>query len=177
MAQAKKIVVSLFILLNFFIMARVHFPLDKTFFAKVYRPIDSYLSFFSIYQDWLMFAPNPGRLNVFVTAKVEFDDGTMDVFTFPRSSELNIVEKYIYGEKYRKFISEGLRKDDHSFMWEDAAKFALRKLRESNFHKVPLRVHLTRHWDEIPDLNKEFRPHGHKSKKYESYKFYTYEVI
>lgn len=177
MSLPKKMFVSLFIVFNFLIMFRVHLPLDSRYFSTLYKPIDSYLSFFSIYQDWFMFAPNPSKLNLYITAEVEFDDGSKDVYEFERDSMGSLVQKYISGERYRKYISESLRKDKNSYLWKDAAKFAVRKLKDKNYSKIPLKVHLTRHWDEIPQMEEEFRPHLSKSSNYQSFKFYTYEVL
>lgn len=124
-----------------------------------------------------MFAPNPTRLNIFIKADVEFEDGSKDSYVFPRPSEMNIFEKYVSGERYRKIISEAIRNDSHNWMWPDTAKFALRKMREKHYNKIPLKVHLSRHWSETPDMSVEFRPHGEKIKDFKAYRFYTYEVI
>jgi hypothetical protein len=177
MGNLRKTLISCFILLNFLAMIRIHLPLDNKYFSTLYRPVDSYLSFFSIYQDWYMFAPNPSSSNGHVTAEVEFDDGTHDTYDFEHSSATNLFKKYAYGEKFRKFVSDGLRKDSNAFMWKDAAKFVLRKLKESNYHKIPLKVHLIRHWNDILHPDVEFRPHLSKTTQYESFRFYTYEVL
>lgn len=177
MSKTRKIIISAFILFNFLPMLRVHLPLDTKFFSALYKPVDTYLSFFSIYQDWLMFAKNPARINTYLTAEVEFDDGTSEVYMFPHPTELNLMEKYIYGERFRKIISEAIRKDENSWMWQDTAKFALRKLKDKNFHKIPLKVHLNRHWFETPALEQTFIPHLTKYENYQKYKFYTYEVL
>lgn len=177
MNRFKKIFVSGFILFNFLIMARVHLPVENEFFGRIYRPVDSYLRFFSTFQDWLMFAPNPSRTNYEMSAEVEFTDGTKDTWKFPSPSELTIVGKYLYGERYRKFVSEGVRKNENSFMWKDTAKFALRKIGSNHYDKIPKRVHLTRHWEDVPLLSESFRPHRTFPAKMNSYRFYTHEVL
>lgn len=152
-------------------------PLNEKFFSTLYRPVDTYLSFFSLYQDWMMFAPNPGKVNIFMTADVEFSDGTQGTYKFPDPTEMSIYEKYSSGEKFRKIISEGIRKDSNQFMWQDTAKFALRQLRSESFSKIPIKVHLNRHWDEIPNIKKKFRSHHIVNNQYVKYTFYTYEVL
>ncbi len=125
-----------------------------------------------------MFAPNPTRLNMYITADVEFDDGSKASYDFENSKADNLLDKYINGEKYRKYITDGLRKDENSFLRVDAAKFALRKLKEEHFHKIPLKVHLTRHWYETADPRIEFKPHRSKqTAQYQTFRFFTYEVI
>lgn len=176
MSRTKKFLISAFIVFNFLTMIRVHMPLQKEFVTALYRPIDSYLSFFSLYQNWTMFSPNPARTNVHLTAEVEFDDGTTDTYVYPDSAKMSLAEKYTSGERYR-VISEAIRKDVNSFLWPDAAKFALRKLKDTNFQKIPMKVHLYRHWNIIPDMDKQFIPHLTKVKTYSKYKFYTHEVL
>lgn len=177
MSTLKKTLISSFIVFNILTMIRCHLPLDYTFFSSIYKKVDVYLDFFSIYQDWMMFSPDPAKVDVYMTAEVEFDDGSKDQYEFPRTPKLSLVDKYLYGERYRKIIEESIRRDDHSFLWADTAKFVLRKVKDRNFHKIPLRVHLTRHWSETPDVQKKFIPHLAKEKVYESHKFYTHEVL
>jgi hypothetical protein len=176
MSETKKILISGFILFNLLTMIRIHLPLDQKFFHSLYKPIDPYLSFFSIYQSWTMFSPNPSRTNVYVTADVHFVDGTKDTYTIPRNSELRFAEIYTYGERMR-VITEAIRKDTGRFMWKDTAKFALRKVRDKNFHKIPVKVELVRHWNITPDMKSRFLPHLSKINKYQSYKFFTHEVL
>jgi len=177
MSKIKKLLICSFIALNFLAMIRVHMPLNGAFFSLIYRPVDTYLSFFSIYQDWMMFAPNPSKTNVKLSAKIEFEDGSTENYEFPDPAKMSFFEKYTGGEKYRKIISEGVRKNSHSFMWRDVAKFALRKVGKRPMGKLPLKVTLTRHWDEVPSLESEFRPHASSSSHFESYSFFTHEVI
>jgi hypothetical protein len=173
----RKMFIVCFIILNILSMVRVHVPLGAKVFKTIYQPVDSYLGFFSIYQDWMMFAANPARVNTYISAEVEFDDGSKDSFIFPKPSEMNIFQKYLYGERYRKILSEGIRRDDHRWMWPDTAKFAMRKLKEKNFAKIPLKVRLYRHWSETPEMDIVFLPHMAKLESYQKYNFYTHEVL
>ena len=179
MSKSKKILISAFILFNFMAMVRVHLPIDTPFFTNLYRPVDHYLRFYSIFQDWLMFAPNPNRTNLEISATIEYEDGSMEKFWFPRSYEYGVIGKYMHGEKYRKFITEGASRDSNSFMWADISRFVLRKVGETKFDKIPKTVSLYRHWEDIPLLSEGFRTHGLPAdvSKMKSYKFYTYEVL
>lgn len=177
MSPSRKFLLSGFIFFNLMGMARCFMPLDYTFFKTVYWPVDHYLSFFSLYQDWMMFAPNPGKLNVALKAEIEFTDGSKEAFLFPDSSKLSLTEKYRFGEKYRKIISESLSRQNHAYLWSDSAKFALRKVRLQHLTKIPYKVDLIRLCDEIPNLSSEFRPHQHSPDKFQETKMYSYEVI
>lgn len=123
-----------------------------------------------------MFSPNPSRTNAYITAEVTFNDKSKDTYSFPKSSEMSVFEKYVSGERFR-VIEEAIRNDENKFLWRDSAKFALRKLRENNYNKIPIKVDLVRHWEEIPDMKVEFRKHLTKTKNYQSQKFFTYEVL
>ena len=177
MSNFKKLLISAFIVFNFLTMVRVHLPLRSPFMKVLYTPIDRYLSFFSIYQDWMMFSPNPGRFDSYLTAKIKFSDGTFANYDFPRPARMKLVDNHINGEKFRKIISESIRRDDHKYMWHDTAKFALRKsMKEQNFLKMPLEVKLFRHWDEVPLIHEKFRPHNDRALVYQKFNFYTYKV-
>jgi hypothetical protein len=177
MTSSKKFYISLFILLNFLTMIRIHMPLNTPFLKAIYSPVDKYLSFFSIYQDWMMFSPNPTRLDSYLSAEVQFIDGTKSTYQFPRTSEMSITHKHMYGEKFRKLTSESIRRNDKNFMWHDTAKFAIRQtLINNNYEKLPIKVKLFRHWAEVKDVNQEFLPHREKLADYKSYNFYSYGV-
>jgi hypothetical protein len=177
MSKSKKIFISVFIVFNFLVMVRVHLPLNTKFFKFIYRPIDSYLSFFSIFQDWRMFAPNPSRINVFLSAVVTFDDGSQDTFFLGQGESDSFLSRYSYGERLRKVSSEAIRMDSHKFLWPDTARYALRKVQARSGKKKPRRVELYRHWDQIPDLRQTMRPHLYTVQTYRSFKFYTHEVL
>lgn len=176
MSVPKKIFISLFIVLNLLAMVRVHVPFEKPFLAALFRPIDSYLGFFSIYQNWTMFSPNPARTNVYVTAEVEFADGSKDTYMLPRNSDLTLGEKYVFGERMR-VLTEAIRRDDGRFLWRDVSKFSLRQVKDKNYNKIPLRVNLVRHWQITPDIKERFIPHATSNNVFNSFKFYTYEVL
>lgn len=124
-----------------------------------------------------MFAPNPSRTNYHLSAEVEFTDGTRELWDFPRASDLSIYDKYVFGERYRKFVSEGVRKDENKFMWKDTARFALRKIGENHYDRIPKKVHLFRHWEDVPLLSSGFREHGTRPPTMNRHRFYTHEVL
>jgi hypothetical protein len=158
-------------------MVKLLMPNDSKFISLIYSPVDKYLSAFSIYQDWMMFAPNPNRQNLFISARVDFLDGSHEMYTFPGYKNQSQKDRYIFGERYRKFLVEGLNDSRNSFLYRDASRFVLRKLRDQNFSKIPSRIQLFRNWEVIPDMDKEFRLHGHQVKNYQVESLYTYEVI
>lgn len=157
-------------------MMRIHLPMERKIFQKLYTPIDPILSALSIYQSWTMFAENPSRLNAHLSAEITFKDGSKSIFDFPRSENLSRFERYSFGERYRKVISETILLDAHSYLWKDVAEFALRKTIKRYPEKKPLLVQLKRSWFIIPDVSKKFIAHSVTGQNYNDFKFYTYEV-
>jgi hypothetical protein len=62
-------------------------------------------------------------------------------------------------------------------MWKDTARFALRKVGEGHNDKIPRKVHLYRHWEDIPLLSEGMRKHGTRSDKLSKFHFFTHEVM
>ena len=178
MNLVKKSLITLFIVFNFLTMARIHLPLETPYFKLLYTPVDKYLSFFSIFQDWMMFSPNPSRIDTYLSATIQFEDGTKTNYEFPKTHRYEFIKNHSFGEKFRKLVSESIRKDDRAYMWEDTAKFALNQIvREQDFTKMPAKVSLYRHWDEVPDVYSQFRPQSAQASDYQKYNFYSYEVL
>ena len=164
------------IILVLMMMIKTHLPMDKTLFKSIYYPVDQIQRFFGFNQSWMMFSPNPSRLDAYVMGEVEFIDGSKWTFDFLDKNSNSIIQKYLKGEKYRKFASENLRQDSNNFLWEDASNFVLKKVLKDSSEKRPIKVTLTRYWSETPDWNKTFLKHSKMKEKYQSYTFYSREV-
>lgn len=177
MKRFKKIGANVFIIFVLMTMIKTHLPMDTRFFRAVFKPIEIVEASIGTNQTWFMFSPNPSRLDAYVIGEVEYEDGTKDTFDFYKGIGMSMLNKYLYGEKYRKFSSEHLRSDTKKFLWDDASKFVLWKLKEKNNYKIPKKVSLTRYWDEIPTWNKKFIKHREFRDQYSSYVFYTKEVL
>lgn len=162
MSNLKKISISFFIVVSFLWMSGITLPL-----------VHEALSLFAL-NERVSFTGHPMKENLYLTAEVEFEDGTSDTLIFPRPSKLSLAEKYFYGEKFR-LLQETLANKGNEDLWVDTAKYTLRKLKSSNFHKIPLRVHLFKNFKAIP------HPEGSlalsNSTKYIKAKLFTYEVF
>ena len=172
MKKTKKIFANTFIVIVLMMMIRPHLPMKTKFFSMIYQPILKIERSIGTNQTWTMFSPNPSKLDAYVVGVVDYQDGSRDSYDFNKKFELNIIQKYLYGEKYRKFTSEHLRADKKSFLWSDGADFAVKKLSEKNPGKIPRKVTLTRYWSKTPDWNKYFIKHGEPKSKYSSFVFY-----
>lgn len=158
-------------------MIKSHLPMDRKNFQKFLKPVNWIEGALGTDQSWLMFSPNPGKTDSYVTAEVEYVDGSKDTYDFNKGIGLNTKDKYLFGERYRKYTAEYLRLDEYKYLWSDGARFALNKLKEKNNYKIPAKVKLKRHWSKIPDWNQKFYKHGESRGEYERYVFYTKEVL
>ena len=177
MNYLKRMGANFFIFFLLMTMIKTHLPMDTKIFQSIYRPITWIENSFGTDQSWLMFSPNPAKMDAFVTGEVEYIDGSKETYDFNKGIDLNTFEKYLFAEKYRKYTSEHLRLDENDFLWSDGARFAMNKLKEKNNFKIPVKVSLKRHWSEIPDWNKKFIKHSQWRNNYNSYVFYTKEVL
>jgi hypothetical protein len=156
-------------------MMKTHLPMDKAIFKAAYLPVDRVQYFLGFNQTWMMFSPNPSRLDSLVKGEVEFFDGTSVTFDFLEKDEKSLSYKYLKGEKLRKFSSENLRQDSNKYLWSDASDYVLRKVQQE-VSKKAVKVSLIRYWNETPDWNKSFIKHGDWKENYQSHTFYSKKV-
>lgn len=171
----QKILPLSIIVLYVMMMMKTHLPTDKAVFKAIYYPVDRIQYFLGFNQTWMMFSPNPSRLDSLVKGEVEFSDGTSVVFDFLENNEKSLSYKYLKGEKFRKFSSENLRQDNNKYLWSDASDYVLRKI-QKDISKQPVKVSLIRYWNETPDWNKSFIKHGDWKENYQNHTFYSKKV-
>lgn len=165
-------------MMNLMMMLRAQLHESSPVINFVYKPVTYVQNYFSMWRGWSMFAPNPLRINAYIDAKVVFEDGSTLIWDFPRPKDDNLVDRYLFGERYRKYMTDGLRLENKRFLWEDAAKFILRKIAPTQLRKTPVSVTLRRRWEDLPHWNAKFIPHRTPvdHSKFKSFEFYTYKV-
>jgi hypothetical protein len=143
-------------------------PLDSPLTVAIRESVKGYMLWTGLFQKWDMFAPDPSKLNNYITATVTYRDGRAAVWEFPRMENLGIVDKY-FKERYRKYASDNLRLDTRSQLWPDAARYIAR----ANASGQPVEVDLVRHWSEVPPPG----PHGDAPPApWSEYTFFRYTV-
>jgi len=170
----KIISINLFIVINLLMMIRAQIDDKKPLAKLIYKPITPIQNYFSVWRGWQMFAPNPLRTNSFVFANVFTKNGVFKYeFTGPQNG--TTLERFLIGERFRKYIVEGVRKDKNSHLWEDCALYVKRKYERMYPDKKVLKINLYRKWYDIPKWNQMFIPHKSDSRiNFKEYKFYTY---
>jgi hypothetical protein len=174
--KIQKILINVFIIFNLMLMLRAQINDTKPMAKFFYTPANHVQNYFSMWRGWKMFAPNPLRTNSWVEARVVVDGEDLK-YSFPGPQSGSIEERYLIGERFRKYIVEGVRLDKNKHLWEDAARYVLNKyLAEFPDSKVE-EIRLIRKWREIPKWDHMFIDHGTKSNiKFSYFTFYTYKV-
>lgn len=169
----KKSLVSIFILINFLMMVRAQLPANAPVIEFAYKPITFIQDSLSMWRGWKMFSPNPLKANSYIDAQIVYNDGRQALWEFPYPSADELFKRYVWGERFRKYLSEGVRLDNNKHLWEDAAKYVLSK--QSNAQEIS-KIILSRRWSNIDDWKTGFKKHRELSTKFFKYDFYTYEV-
>ncbi len=109
-----------------------------------------YLLRTGLWQFWGMFAPNPGRIDMYLDQVVTFQDGSVRIHHYPRMAELSLFKRYVK-ERFRKFV-ERVSPDTESWKWP---VFAQRIAYEEYTDRAnpPVHIALRRHWREVQPLH------------------------
>lgn len=138
------------------------------------RILDPILDATGLWQDsWRLFAPSPKSLNAYVSARIEFDDGSNYEWRSPRWRQLSLVDKFKL-VRHTKFY-ENLRLDSYSEVWPAFADYRVRQLPEPLRQKGVVRVVLRRHWKPIPRPTSRWHSLSEGSAPERQYAFYTRE--
>ena len=177
MGLIKKILVSAFIFLNVSIIVLDSLP-DKSVVAQKYlNLVNRYQTAIGLDQAWSMFAPIPGGVNSYIDADITFADGSKEKWTFPRPSQIKDVDKFLAGERYRKYAQENLIPMERSEVWFDLSYYVAREVKrieESGRRRVLTDIQFYKHTNLVQAPTKVFIPHGQLATKYESQAVFNY---
>ena len=110
---------------------------------KGFAPIKNYVYFTGLWQSWDMFAPNPSNLDVWCDADVEFSDGSVTKYQYPRIYDMPLHMKFLK-ERYRKYF-ERVNPDTATWLWPTVGQYmALEEYKSGR--PVPVKVRLWRHF-------------------------------
>lgn len=133
---------------------------------KSLPPVVTYLSVTGLWQYWDMFAPNPSQTDLWGDAEVEFRDGTTRHYQYPRMALLSVPDK-MPRERFRKFY-ERASQDQFKYLWP---QFGLRiAILNDNPSNPPVKVRLTRHWQQISP------PGQMQATDYKKFTYFEYAV-
>jgi len=147
LSRPARIAISAFVAFHLFAIVAWCIPLESPLTARCREWVRPYMVWVGLFQKWDMFAPDPSKLNNYLTATVVYADGRASVWNFPRMAEMGIFEKY-RKERYRKYANDNLRLDGFAALWPDAARYIARANNRPG--NPPTRVDLVRHWSLVP---------------------------
>jgi hypothetical protein len=105
-------------------------------------PVQQYILSFGVWQSWDMFAPNPSNRDVWGDAEIQYKDGSVKTWQYPRMHELGLFSKFAK-ERYRKYF-ERANLEDYAYLWPDLCEWIARQ-KNSNPANPPVLVRLYRH--------------------------------
>lgn len=112
----------------------------------VFRP---YVLTFGVWQSWDMFAPNPSNRDVWGSAKIEFADGSVKDWVYPRMKAYGYVEKYMK-ERYRKFW-ERVNLDNWYYLRQPTCEW-IAHINNTDPNNPPVKVTLYMHLKIVPRI-------------------------
>lgn len=108
-------------------------------------PLQLYVMSSGVWQSWDMFSPNPSSEDLWADAEVQYKDGSVKRYSYPRMYDLPILEKYVK-ERYRKFFEHA---NTDPALWDPfAQRFAY--LHPGTASNPAIKVTLHRHWNDVP---------------------------
>ena len=116
------------------------FP-GKSTIDRMFSPLFQRLG---LWQGWDMFSPKPRGEDTFLSADLEFNDGTRAIEYLSRMSEMPYGARYVK-ERWRKFMNDGVRLDKNKVIWNDCANWVARQA-EVREGKPVRKIQLNRHW-------------------------------
>lgn len=142
--------------------------------TAIHAPLQPFLSYSGLWQNFQVFSPGPRQKNLFLTAEIKFADGSTESWDYPRPEKMGFLEK-IARERYRKYGHDHLFYDDESFLWPDFCRWLARQFTDKG--KRPVTITLIRHWAEIPPPSEESLAEPLPPEdEYFRQRFYTYRL-
>lgn len=178
MGIIKKIFVSVFIVIQITIMIISGLPDRSAVGKEVLNNLRWYQTFFALDQSWSMFAPNPTSRNSYLDATITFTDNTTEKWTFPRSSQLGGWERFISGERLRKYQQEHLASVRKVELWYDLSHFLekeVNRIEKNGKGRVIASIQFFRHSNNIKAPTEKFVEHGQPSTDFKTEAAFNYK--
>jgi hypothetical protein len=166
--KLKYFAINAFLLFNILAISCWALPLNNPLVSSFRKLVRPYFIWSGLFQSWDMFSPDPKRVNSYLEAIVIYEDGSSELWSFPRMELLSSNERYAK-ERYRKF-EENLQNDQYSGLWPDAARYIARLNNQKT--SPPKTIMLVVRWSEIIPRTDDKYDRG----QWNSNIFFTYDV-
>lgn len=178
LAILKKTIISIFIACHIAMLVTAALPDRSLIGDMILNSLARYQIFFGLDQTWSMFAPNPASVNSYLTATINFKDGSTEQWTFPRASQIHGLERFTAGERYRKYQQENLLPMEKAELWFDLSHYVARevqKIEDKGRHREFDQLQFVRHYNVVPHPTQAFIPHGQMSTQYATEAIFHYK--
>jgi hypothetical protein len=166
--RIKRSAISIFIVFHLVAIVCWSLPTNNSVVHFVKESVRSYFVWSGLFQSWDMFGPDPKSVNSYLEAIVIYDDGSSQLWSFPRMEVLSYTDRY-FKERYRKY-GENLQNNEFADLWPDAARYIAR-LNSTSTHRVE-KVMLVVRWSAIIPRSDNTYDRG----PWDVNVFYTYAV-
>jgi hypothetical protein len=175
--KLKKFAVASFVFVNVSMIVLGSLPDRSTLCRKFMNLLQPYQNLFGLSQAWNMFSPNPSSKNSYVEAEIIFTDNSVEHWTLPRPTQMDWKEKFLGGERFRKFTQEHLLSRKRNGLLRDLGRFAagdIEAIESQGRHREISEIKFFEYWSLVPKPEKQFIPHGQLTQNYTKSALYTY---
>jgi hypothetical protein len=122
---------------------------------KLKENLDPYLDVTGLWQgEWKLFAPEPDKINVAITADITFSDGREVAWRSPDWRSQSTWQRFL-SFREAEFI-DNVRKDGNAGAWPTFADYLGRTVLHPEHPELkPTKIVLTRHWHLVPPPSPE----------------------
>jgi hypothetical protein len=166
--KLKYFAINVFLLFHILAISCWALPLNNPLVSSFRKLVRPYFIWSGLFQSWDMFSPEPKRVNSYLEAIVIYEDGSSELWSFPRMELLSSNERYAK-ERYRKF-EENLQNDQYSGLRPGAARYIARL--NNRKPSPPQTIMLVVRWSEIIPRTDEAYDRG----PWNSNIFFSYDV-
>jgi hypothetical protein len=168
-SKTKHVLINAFLIFHLVAIIFWAVPINTPLNQALKNLIRPYFIWSGLFQSWDMFSPSPKTVNSYVEAIVIYQDGTTNLWSFPRMELLSYSQRYAE-ERYRKY-EESLTNDAFAPLWPDAARHVARL--QNTHSSPPTKVMLVVRWSEIvlPTAT-----HPYERGPWDMHVFYSYDV-
>jgi hypothetical protein len=149
----KKLLVNCFLIVWLLVLAIDSAPETGNWHRELKSNLDFYLDITGLWQGgWQLFAPDPDKMNVSITATATFEDGREVVWRSPDWRSLSTWQRFL-SFREAEFIDD-IRLDHNAGAWPDFADYLSRTVRHPGDPDLkPTMIVLKRNWVVIPRPN------------------------
>ncbi|MBC7996604.1 MAG: hypothetical protein IAF58_01595 [Leptolyngbya sp.] len=127
---------------------------------------------FNLVQNWKLFCPDVRSINFYSQAVIQFQDGTLKYYEYPRLNQMPMFESY-RRQKLCKIFQDCMPWPDFALFWPDAA----RQIARANLDPLnqPVMISFSYNWAKVPDAA-HYAKQNELPEPRDNHTFFVYQV-